>query len=181
MSQEIARRLLDHAAAYPALCPQDIFKFLYQGAHGCEHLLASPAAARERLLAEAATADATAPTAVTELSEGYVRVPLSYLSLGLSADTLARLFFLSARHEEGGAVALSEGLAVAEALAAAGRFPFPYAAWQAALSSWRQEGFSPVHHSEAFRAAYRPAYRVIARRYRGALPLLAAIDRRLEK
>ena len=39
---------------YPALCVRDVFKFLYQGAFGCEHLLSSPEGAEEALGKEAA-------------------------------------------------------------------------------------------------------------------------------
>lgn len=177
--QDTVRRLLAEAAAHPALGPRDIFKFLYQSAFGCEHLLASRERARAMIEEEVATADPAAPTAVTELDGAYARVPLAYLTLGLTADTLAHLFCLSAKGEDGGAAALAEKLAVAETLAAEGRFPFSHAVWREALSAWAAAGYPPVRHTEAYRAAYRPAYRVIARRYLALLPLLAAIDRRL--
>ncbi len=178
-NQDTARRLLSEAAAHPALAPRDVFKFLYQSAYGCEHLATSRECARAMIEEEYATAATAVPAPVTELDGAYARVPLSYLSFGLSADTLAHLFCLSARHEENGAAALAEKVAVAEALAAEGRFPFPYAEWQTALVEWSGAGYPPVRHSETYRMAYRPAYRVIARRYLATLPLLSEIDRRL--
>ena len=35
----------------------------------------------------------------------------------------------------------------------------------AAIESWRQKGFCPVHHSENYRKLHHPAYRVIAKQY----------------
>ena len=37
-------------------------------------------------------------------------------------------------------------------------------------------GYPAIHHSEAFREAYAPAYRVIANRYANFLPLFAKLD-----
>ena len=47
------------------------------------------------------------------------------------------------------------------------------------METWRAAGCPPCHHSEEFRAAYAPAYRVIRREYVRLLPLLSALDRRL--
>ena len=39
------RRIAEHCRTHPALAPEDLFKFLYQSAFGCEHLVSSPEAA----------------------------------------------------------------------------------------------------------------------------------------
>ena len=45
--------LLSHLRSYPQLDIQDLFKFLYQSAFGCEHLLPEPEAAEEYIRKEA--------------------------------------------------------------------------------------------------------------------------------
>jgi uridine kinase len=59
-----------------------------------------------------------------------------------------------------------------------GLLPFTSEAFDRELTLWREQDYPAIHHSEAFRTAYRPAYRVIAKEYLPFLPLLAAIDGR---
>ena len=33
------------------------------------------------------------------------------------------------------------------------------------IAAWREAGFPPLHHSEVFRKAYSPAYRVVLKRF----------------
>ena len=77
------------------------------------------------------------------------------------------------------AAALEEKLACLLALAREGRLPFPYGEAAQAVQAWRNAGFPACHHSEEFRRAYAPAYRVIRRAHVWLLPLLASLDRQL--
>ena len=58
-----------------------------------------------------------------------------------------------------------------------GTLPLDSAEFDRQLAAWRDAGYPAVHHSDAFRAAYQPAYRVIANRFVKYLPLFAAIDK----
>ena len=91
-----------HCARYPELALQDVFKALYQSAFGCEHLIADPSAAADYIRAEAARSGDRISELVEMLSGDYCRVHLGILQDGLNAETFARLFALSARHEECG-------------------------------------------------------------------------------
>ena len=51
-------RLAAHYAAYPLLQAEDIFKFLYQSALGCEHMVSSLTGAVAYIQAEAASLSA---------------------------------------------------------------------------------------------------------------------------
>lgn len=177
---KLSDALFAHACRYPALLPRDVFKFLYQSAFGCEHLLSSPAGAEEALRKEAAAAKKEDGAPLTEpLGERYSRVHLSHLSEGLSPSTFSKLFFLSAKKEEGGKQALAAGLATARRLTEEGLFPFSLEEFESAAAAWRESGFSALHHSEKFRQLYRPAYRVINNRYIPFLPLFTALDQAL--
>lgn len=101
------------------------------------------------------------------------------LSQGLSAGTLAKLFALSARQPGAGLPALLEKLAVVRSLAAEGRLPFSPDEVNAALDAWQAAGYPPCHHSEAYRGAYAPAYRVLHQAFARFLPLFMAIDQQL--
>lgn len=172
--------LLEEIKSYPLLTPQDVFKFLYQGAFGCEHLIASPDTVEARIKEEC-EAIAHPENKISPLSSQYVRLYLGAVKQGLSPKTLAALFIASAKKETDGKAALEEGLAVAVDLVKEGKAPFSCETFTAALQAWRQEGYPALRHSEAYRSAYIPAYRVIEKRYVLYLPLLARLDTMLKK
>ena len=101
-SADIQNFLRAHCARYPKLELQDIFKALYQSAFGCEHLIADPSVAADYIRAEAAQSEDNADELVEPLCGDYCRVHLGVLQDGLCAETFARLFALSAQHEECG-------------------------------------------------------------------------------
>jgi uridine kinase len=111
----------------------------------------------------------------------YARVHLGWIGEGLSADTLAQIFKLSAKPEANGAAELEEKLTVATQLVQEGVFPFDEATFLAQAEPWQAAGYPAIHHSEAFRAAYKPAYRVVDAKFVPYLPLLAKIDTHLAK
>ena len=165
-----------HCARYPELALQDVFKALYQSAFGCEHLIADPSAAADYIRAEAARSGDRISELVELLSGDYCRVHLGILQDGLSAETFARLFALSARHEECGREKLEAMLTALQTMADAGELPFSAQETAEAVERWRKDGFPPLHHSEIFRQNYAPAYRVLRRDFARALPLFARID-----
>ncbi len=169
--------LLDQCARYPALQPQDLLKGLHQSVFGCGHFVTDEAVGLAYLREELPKA---ACSEVEPLDGGFCRVHLGLLAeTGLTAETLFRLFALSAEKPRGQQADLEEKLEDLLALAAEGRLPFSYEETVSAVEDWRKAGFPACHHSPEFRAAYAPAYRVVRREYAWALPLLAAMDRRL--
>lgn len=169
--------LLEHCARYPGLTIQDVLKFLHQSVFGPGHLVKADGGGPDALRAESQTAP---PRAETEPLDGpYVRAHLGLLREGLAPETLWKLFVLSAQAPTGTAEELEEKLAVLTALAREGRLPFSPREVEAAVSQWRREGFPLRRHSDSFRTAYAPAYRVIRRDYAPLLPLLTAIDRKM--
>ena len=177
---EKTRRLLtEHFAAYPKLQAEDIFKFLYQSAFGCEHLVSCEDDALTYIEAEYKTVSKTEKPHTQALDGDYSRVFLSHLNSSLSARTLARLFSLSAKKEEAGKERLEQSLSVARELVFSGDLPLECASFEQKLSLWRDAGYPPVRHSATFRQEYRPAYRVIANAYAKFLPLFSKIDEKL--
>ena len=169
--------LLDQCERYPALEPGDLLKGLHQSTFGCGHFVMDQAAGLALLRRELETPDLRVD--VEPLDGPYCRVHLGYLKeTGLAPETLFRLFVLSAEEPSGGTAALEEKLAALLSLAEAGKLPFPLEETAAAVETWRKAGFPACHHSERFREAYHPAYRVIGREFLWLLPLLAAIDQK---
>lgn len=178
--QKMKARMITHARRYPRLTLRDLFKYLHQSALGCEHLIASPEAVLGYIRKEASCLPSGCACTITEpLSGNYSRLHLQCLQRGLAPETLAKLFFLSAVHEEEGVAHLEELLALAREAIAEGALPFSLAEFDAAAEEWCAAGYPAMRHSEVFREEYFPAYRVIANRFIPFLPLLEEIDRRL--
>ena len=167
--------LLGQYRNYPRLQTEDIFKYIHQSTFGCEHLVSSEERALEFIKREFETLPAGGAPEAEPLDGDFCRVHLSYLNDGLSPETLARLFFLSAKETQRGADP-TERLRIARELIESGEIPLSLGEFDAAWADWKAAGYPALHHSDAFREAYRPAYRVIANRYATILPLLSKID-----
>ena len=168
--------ILAHYESHPALEIRDLFKYLYQSAYGCEHLVENEERAIVRICDEARTQTKAQADTIEPLDGAYSRVPLSYLQNGLSPETLGKLFCRSAKHEPNGREALEEKLEILRSMIENGTLSFSVAEFDAERSAWRDAGYPALHHSERFRAFYHPAYRVIANEFVSLLPFLSKID-----
>ena len=177
-SDEKTRTLLiKHCQSYPQLQVQDVLKYLYQSVFGCEHFVSDEVAALDHIRSEYNTLSVTTDSTTESLDGAYSRVHLSCLKDGLNPKTLAKLFCLSAKKEQNGKELLEQKLCIAKKLVADGVFPFDRDVFDQRVDEWRAIGCPSVHHSDDFRAQYRPAYRVVANRYADFLSLFAEIDR----
>lgn len=180
------KALLEHCGRYPDLKIRDVFKYIHQSSFGCEHMVSSLEAAVDwirREYSDTAAGDGT----VEPLDGDYSRVHLDALNRGLSAETLGKLFYLSAKpstvlgakSKQDQTAELEEKLAVALELVRNGELAFAVEDFETAVSEWKKVGYPAVHHSEEFREQYHPAYRVISQEYVAFLPLFCEIDGRL--
>ena len=169
-SKERSRELIiGHCEKYPLLQMRDLFKYVYQSAFGCEHLVSSAEAVTDYLRKEYETMPPGTNKTVEALDGDYSRVGLGLIGEELSAERLAELFCLSAKAEPEGRERLEEKLGIIRELIYEGKIPFSISELESLLDEWRSAGYPAIRHSEAFRKAYHPAYRVIANEY---LPLI---------
>lgn len=173
--------LIKHFNQYPQLQLQDIFKYLYQSTFGCEHMVTSLSDIVGYIQKEYENAVFLQDSAVEKLDGEYSRVHLSVLNQGLNAQTLAKLFYLSAKKEENGKAALESRLEVLKELVSEGILPFPADVFEKELAKWKENACQAVHHSDIFRDVYRPSYRVIANKFVEFLPLFIKLDEMLSK
>lgn len=162
---------------YPALQVEDALKALHQSVCGCGHLVRADGGGLAFLQAELAALPVGSRADIEPLPGDFCRVHLGLLqSTPLRPETLFRLFCLSAEQPCGSPAELEAGLAALHRLCREGVLPFGEAELTAGADSWRAAGYPACRHSEAFRKAYCPAYRVIRKDYARLIPLLTAID-----
>lgn len=165
MTKRITPYLETQLRLHPSMTPRDVVKLCYQAARGAEHLLADPERARSYLFREleATEADPCAPLA-EPISDTVARVNLAaWKARGLSSDKLFELFAATASTAGEGEDLLPAYLTEAEEWIAASESSISLAAWRGFLADYRAQGCPAVHHSEAYRAAERPAYRIVRR------------------
>ena len=163
---EIARA---HWARYPAMEPQDFAKLAYQSTFGPAHMAQSPDKVLAALLAERKEAGST-PLPPEPIGNGLCRFHITQALSTLSElPLIGRMFTRTMALTEGTEAGLAGRLEQLAGLPVPGMGEY--------LESWRREGCPPVRHSEAFRNAYNPHYRVLRREFAGFLPALVPIDR----
>lgn len=163
---EIAR---EHWARYPLMEPRDFAKLAYQSEFGPAHMAQSPDKVLAALLAERKEAgmEALPPEPIGGgLCRFHITQALSTLwELPLAGRMFRRTMGLGSGTAEG----LSEKLEVLASL--------PVPGMGESLERWRREGCPPVSHSEAFRSAYNPHYRVLRLDYARYLPALVPLEK----
>ncbi len=173
--------LTEHYKKYPQLQIRDIFKYLYQSSFGCEHMVQSLDVATDYIRKEYENAVVSQEVSLDKLDGAYSRVHFSVLQQGLSIETFAKLFCLSAKKEINGNTELEHKLRIVKELISENIFPFTLAEFEKELAQWKEKGYSAVHHSDVFRKTYSPSYRVIANNFVFFLPLFIKLDELLSK
>ena len=150
----------------PAAEPVDVAKLCYQAAHGGEHLLSDPQAARRYFDGEFDAVPSEDRPLCVPISDGVCRVDLAaWKHAGLPGGWLFALFAASAALEHGGEGQMRALLEAADRVV---KLP----GWPEFLAEYRAAGMPSVRHSAAYRAAYRPAYRIVDTRFLRLLPIL---------
>jgi hypothetical protein len=160
------RHLLQrHLARYPLMRMTDLYKLLFQAACGPEHAVRNEAEALARLDLEVAAleSDSDEPVIDPISPDGSLaRVHLvPYLGAGGLLSDLARAFVLSAREFAGSRQRLEGYWEIARQEARAAALPFDGRGLVRYWAACARLGFPAVHHSLAYRAHYRPAYRLV--------------------
>lgn len=176
--------LLQHYKRYPKMQPADCVKLLYQSEFAGGHLISDKAKSLERLNVEYdALCMLTAPgQAFEDIGGGILRMNLRELgSLGITLKTANGFFVESANSAAGSAESFERKLDVLLQCCRQGKLPFAPRQVERYIKRLRDSGYPPVSHSEAYRAAYAPAYRVVKSVYRDYIEALRRIDSLLKE
>lgn len=149
---------------HPSMQMQDVVKMCYQAVFGAEHMLADVEKARQYFYQEyEATPAAFSIPLYEPISEEFCRINLAaWKARELDPDELFDLFAASAKHAIlGTRTDLNNCAKSAEKLIKKGLFPFSLEEWKEYYITYKNNGMLPVHHSETYRQAEHPAYRLV--------------------
>ena len=158
---EIIEILQAHAARYPAMEPTDAVKLIYQNEFGGGHMIRDPESCLAYLRREyAMTPKETDRELLEQIGNGIVRVHLSQLPEDRLED-LGQAFLRSAAQQQGSMASFLQKLNILRQLCHEGQFAFDNKALETYLAAYAEAGYPAVSHSDAYRAAYGPAYRIV--------------------
>lgn len=158
---------------HPSMQPQDIVKLCYQAAFGAEHLLLDTKQAEISFGKEFLAVPAADVPLYEDISPEICRMNLSaWKASSLPAQWLFRMFLETAAIPQHGEESFLQYLETAERFLSECSVSFSIAEWDAYLSLYQKDGIHAVHHSDAYRSAEKPAYRIVHRKFLRLLPVL---------
>lgn len=151
MSME--KYLSEQYRLHPSESAQDVIKQCYQAAFGAEHLMTDKKSAKEYFIKEYKSCPPSDAPLFEPISEDTARVNLgAWKKAGLSPDLLFDLFSESAAPRENGKTLMISYLSDAKKI-------FPE--YSREIDEYIHIGMPPVRHSEGYRAAEDPHYRIV--------------------
>jgi hypothetical protein len=152
--------LANHQTRYPLMAARDVYKLIHQAALGSEHAIPDAQTARTRLEQELQGLSNPHPEpAIDPISPDgeIVRVHLSaFVAQDGQVEQLLAAFLRTGREYHGALHLLETYLQTALPLAPG---------LDDILPALKAQGYPALHHSAAYREHYRPAYRVVLRKF----------------
>lgn len=160
---ELEQILRLHAKRYPQMEPTDAVKLIYQNEFGGGHLIRNEDVFFAYLRKEYAQTpkDASCPTQ-EDIGNSIIRVNLAALAEE-DLVPLGKAFIRSASAIHGSLDSFLDKLKTLKQLTQEGVFSFALEQLSAYLVEYEKAGYPPVSHSQTYRDAYHPAYRIILR------------------
>ena len=169
--------LMQQIKTHPSATVQDFLKLCYQATYGAEHLLTDRGKALSYFEHEWQMTPENDNPLVEYISENFARLHLgAWKRAGLKPEWLFRMFFLTASMPcKSTAAEFNSRIQEVCILADAGQLPFSKEDWDQACYAYQEMGGGAIHHSEQYRIAEKPAYRVVHRQYALLIPILKKI------
>ena len=164
---------------YPQSTLQDIYKSFFQDKFGPEHIICDTVAAKEYLLSELSRADIDTAIILepTGVDGNFIRVGLGVIKSGKVTETdFLKAFIKSAKISDRTSVAqwTEEWIEIVKVIDSMDLNLDNYKSDKDAINQVLQQGRYVMHHSQQYRDAYNPHYRIIAKEIfkQEILPLL---------
>ena len=170
---EFKNYLIEQAKKHPSMQPSDVAKMCYQSALGAEHLLLDIERARAYFDMEYASVEPREGEIFECLSDNVCRIDLgAWKNSGLPSEYLFRMFVASASISQDGREKLVECIESVELCLGELNLSFSLDDWKAFLEKYRELGMPAIHHSDIYRNAEKPAYRIVDRKFTKIIELL---------
>lgn len=174
---EFKNYLIDQSQKHPSMQPSDIAKMCYQSALGAEHLLLDVERARAYFNMEFDSVEPRDGEMFECLSDSVCRIDLgAWKNSGLPCKYLFKMFVASARISQDGREKLVEYIESVENFLDELNLSFSLDDWKSFLQKYREMGMPAIHHSQSYRDAEKPAYRIVDRKFTKIIDLLKKLN-----
>jgi len=180
--KDLRKILLQHFERYPAMQIRDMVKLIYQNEFAGGHLIANESDSMSRLKDEFEalsknTGNAQGLNPFEEIGNGLCRLHLERLTgSDVSLRTVNKMFVSTANTVSGSITAFEEKLNVLRQCCMNKELPFNAEDVDAYLADYKNSGYPAVSHSETYKNAYRPAYRIVKSEYMRYFDVFRKID-----
>ena len=148
---------------------RDVIKMCYQAAFGAEHLLTNLDRARSYFEEEFSAIEKRDVPLYEYISEDVARVDLgAWKASGMPKEWLFDLFVMATKESYGGEAQMRANLEEVVKM-------MPEMA--KTVEEYVEGGIRPIHHSEKYRNAHKPAYRLVDRKHLRLIPILVAASK----
>ncbi len=166
-NDDFLQLIRQHLAWYPLMQVRDVYKLIYQGAMGPEHMVATQQEFARRLEVEFSSLQPARSERLLEpvrSDQSLLRLNLrSYKAREKAIDRIIPLLLQTSRQTHGSMEELVNSWTILVQHAEKGQvdsLPFDEVN---KFSHWlEREGYPAVHHSQVYRREYQPAYRLLA-------------------
>ena len=158
--------------------PQDVYKLIYQNEFGPGHFIEEEETSLKRLVREYQSIQTRdRENTIEPIGNGMCR----YYLRGVGEDEvemLNRVFVLTANRHQGEAESFERKLSAVIPLLAKMNFGFSKKEYVDYVRGQKEQNYPAVSHSEAYREAFHPAYRVIECRFAPYLKLFTELGKK---
>lgn len=185
MVDEIKDILLNHFNKYPKMNLQDMIKLIYQNEFAGGHLIENELGSLNRLQAEMESIKKSGlhinSPFFEDIGNGLVRLYLGKIPDSRIDIRTINGFFVNTSNSVCGSVeAFEKKAAVLRNCCEEGLLPFSADETDRLMQELRGKGYPPVSHSEEYRKAYNPSYRVVLSEYMTFFEVFSGIDELLK-
>lgn len=178
--------LKTHFERYQKMQIRDMVKLIYQNEFGGGHLVGDELKSFGMLEEEyrnlcSSAASYYKDNLFEDIGNNLYRLHLYPLAdTTLSLETLNKFFVNTANSYRGNIESFLKKLDVLVSMCRNNELPFSPAEAEAFVTEYRAKGCPPLSHSDVYRKAYSPAYRIVQKEYRDYFGLFCRIDELLK-
>lgn len=177
---QLENLILTHYTNHPLMQIQDLVKLIYQNEFAGGHLITNTQNSYDYLCKEYNDITTPCKERFEEIGNHLCRVNLAFIEdEGITLDTLNHFFVYTSNQKHGTTLGFERKLQTLLELCHRHMIPFSAHEVTDYLERYKAKGYPPVSHSEVYRQAYSPHYRVVDIRLKHYYDLICHINRLL--
>ncbi len=168
MIDEIVSILTLHTKKYPLMQPCDVIKLLYQNEFGGGHIIQDEKQSLLQIKKEYASISIAIQSDIPfeEIGNQLIRFPLYALRKKFcTPEQLNQIFILSAKKHKGTLFSFVNKIDILKNHFSDFSFSFCKNDLELYLAQYEKDSYPMVSHSQTYRDAYKPAYRIVRKEY----------------